>query len=225
MSRQINLYNPIFLKQKKYFSAATMVQGLGLILIGLLLLVAYAQLQLSIRTKQAADSAALLLKTKAQLITINSKFAPLQSDPVLDLEIKDTESEIQSVEHVFDALKSGEFGDTKGYSSYFRAFARQIVDGLWLTGITIYGAGHDINLSGRTSKPELVPVYLTKLKREPEMQGKSFAALDMKIPKLDPSPESDAKPGKTPAFAPYIEFNLQSIDDGDAGATAGAKSK
>ncbi|HXA48379.1 MAG TPA: MSHA biogenesis protein MshI, partial [Burkholderiaceae bacterium] len=69
MSHQINLYNPIFLKQKKYFSAATMVQGLAVILLGCLLLVGYAQLQLSIRTREAAESAAQLLKTKGQLIT------------------------------------------------------------------------------------------------------------------------------------------------------------
>ena len=31
MSQQINLFNPIFMKQKKYFSVTTMLQALGLI--------------------------------------------------------------------------------------------------------------------------------------------------------------------------------------------------
>lgn len=225
MSQQINLFNPIFLKQKKYFSAATMAQGLGLILLGCLLLVAYAEFQLSIRTREAAASAAQLLKTKGQLISVSAQFAPHESDPALDKEIKDAETDVKSVQRVFDALQSGEFGNTKGYSGYFRAFSRQIVDGLWLTGISIYGAGRDINLSGRTLKPELVPAYLTRLKRETNMQGKSFAALEIVTPKVEDATNADSRQAKSPAVPPYVEFVLQSSDDSDTAAPAGAKSK
>ena len=215
MSQQINLFNPIFLKQKKYFSAVTMVQGLGMILLGCLLLVAYAEFQLSLRTHEAAASSALLLKTQAQLITIKAQFAPHQSDPVLDKQIADTEADINAAQRVFDALQSGEFGDTKGYSVYFRDFSREIVEGLWLTDINIHGAGHDINLCGRTTNPELVPVFLNHLRREQDMQGKSFSSLEMRLTKPDAAPGADgadsscASP-KPAGHTPYIEFTLQS---------------
>lgn len=225
MSQQINLFNPIFLKQKKYFSAVTMAQGLGVILLGCLLLVAYAEFQLSIRAKEAAASTALLLKTKADLIAISAKFAPHQSDPALDVEIKNAETDINSVQRVFDTLQSGELGNANGYSSYFRAFSRQIVDGLWLTDISIRGSGRDIGLSGRTLNPELVPVYLTRLRRETDMQGKSFSTLEMRVPKADPSASADSRTAKSPAMAPYVEFTLQSSEDSDMAAAAGANSK
>ena len=35
MSQQINLFNPLFLEKKKYFSAVTMTQALGLIVLGM----------------------------------------------------------------------------------------------------------------------------------------------------------------------------------------------
>ena len=35
MSQQINLYNPLFLEKKKYFSAVTMTQAIGLIVVGM----------------------------------------------------------------------------------------------------------------------------------------------------------------------------------------------
>ena len=35
MSQQINLYNPLFLKREKYFSARTMLQALGVIALAL----------------------------------------------------------------------------------------------------------------------------------------------------------------------------------------------
>lgn len=221
MSQQINLFNPIFLKQKKYFSAPAMVQGLGLILFGCILLIAYADFQLSIRARQAAATTAQLLKTREQLLAVTAQFAPHQGNPALDAEIKKTQSDIASMQRVFDALQKGEFGNTKGYSGYFRAFSRQIVDGLWLTGIDIAGAGNDISLRGRALDPELVPAYLTRLKRESEMQGKSFSALEIRAPKADTAENKDSKSAKAPA---YVEFYLQSSAAADA-ASAGAMNK
>ncbi|HSY28308.1 MAG TPA: MSHA biogenesis protein MshI, partial [Burkholderiaceae bacterium] len=112
MSQQINLFNPIFLKQKKYFSAVAMAQGLGLIFLGCLLLVVYAKFQVSLRSREAAVSSAQLLKTKGQLISITAQFAPHQSDPALDQKIKDAEANVKSLQGIFDALQSGEFGST-----------------------------------------------------------------------------------------------------------------
>ena len=42
MSQQINLFNPIFMKQRKYFSLLAMLQALGLIVAGALLFYGYA---------------------------------------------------------------------------------------------------------------------------------------------------------------------------------------
>ena len=42
MSQQINLYNPIFLKQEKHFSARTMLQATGVVLLGAAGVCAYA---------------------------------------------------------------------------------------------------------------------------------------------------------------------------------------
>ena len=40
MSQQINLFNPLFMRKEKYFSARTMLQSLGLIVLGLVVLYA-----------------------------------------------------------------------------------------------------------------------------------------------------------------------------------------
>ncbi len=56
MSQQINLFNPIFLKQKKHFSAATMAQALGLILLGCVILSAYVSYRVNVRAAEAQHS-------------------------------------------------------------------------------------------------------------------------------------------------------------------------
>ena len=221
MSQQINLFNPIFLKQKKYFSATTMAQALGLILLGCLLMVAYADIQLSKRTKEAADTAAQLVRTRDQLITVTTQFTSHTNEQALDDEINNAQLDVKAMQHVFDALHSGEFGDTKGYSGYFRGFSRQIMSGLWLTGVSIVGAGHAINLHGRATSVDLVPAYLERLRREDEMKGKSFSALEIQRPMVDAEGGGDAKAAKMTVPANYIDFELQSSDAPESLAAPG----
>ena len=120
-------------------------------------------------------------------------------------------------------VMNGGLGDTKGYSEYMRAFARQSVNGLWLTGFTMQGAGAEIELRGRTLQPELVPAYLGRLRDEAVMKGKSFATLAMGLPeKLETAQgEGRASAAEAAEKAPYIEFTLRSsgiaVDEGKAG--------
>lgn len=209
MSQQINLFNPIFLKQKKYFSATAMAQALGLILIGSVLALAYAYYQTSNLSREAIAVAAQLNASQARLVTVNAEYGLRPKSKSLEDEIQKTEAETKALQQVFDILQKGEFGNTKGYADYFRAFSRQIVDGLWITGFNILGAGNEIGLQGRALQAEAVPVYINRLKREPVMLGKSFATLEMQVPLVE-QPKSGPSNDTQLAPAAYIEFNLQS---------------
>lgn len=204
MSQQINLFNPIFLKQKKYFSAVAMAQALGLILLGALLLSVYSRHQFSGIRKEASNTAAQLSLVHAQLNQIKAEYAPRQKSQALEHGVRKTEAEVKSLQQVFDTLQKGEIGNTDGYSAYMRAFSSQIVDGLWLTGFSIVGAGTELGLQGLALRPELVPAYINRLKREPVIQGKTFSTLDMH------SLQKSTRPGADSAAAPYVEFDLRS---------------
>jgi hypothetical protein len=205
MSQQINLFNPIFLKQKKYFSAVTMVEALALILFGCILLTIYARLQLSTLTAEAAVTTNQLKAAQTQLAKVTAEYGPKQKNKMLEAELQEAETNVISLQRVFEILKKGEFGNTKGYAEYWRAFARQSTDGVWLTGLSIYGAGNEIGVKGRALQPEMVPAYITRLKREPIMQGKSFSALEMQAPDAQSTDKS-----KQNTDVPYIEFSLHS---------------
>lgn len=213
MSQQINLFNPIFLKQKKYFSALTMMQALGLLLLGSLLLVAFSTYKVSALSKEAIATSTQLALAQTQLAKVTAEFAPRSKSTLLDDDIQKTETEVKSLQQVFDILKKGDFGNTKGYSEYMRAFSRQIVSGVWLTGFSIRGAGNEIGLQGRALRPELVPAYIGRLKHEPAMQGKSFATLEMQVPQIDQVKKGETGPATGVAqrvSAGYIDFSLQS---------------
>jgi Tfp pilus assembly protein PilN len=209
MSQQINLFNPIFLKQKKYFSAVAMLQALGLLVLGSALLATYASLQASGLRDEAVITTKQLETAQAQLSQAKAEYAPRSKSQALENQIQKTEVELQSLKQVFEVLNKGDIGNTKGYSEYLRAFSRQIIDGVWLTGLSLVGAGNEIAVQGRALQPELIPAYMNRLKREPVMQGKFFGTLEMQVPQMEQLAKGDAGEAKQRGLAGYIEFHLR----------------
>jgi TolA-binding protein len=212
MSQQINLFNPIFLKTKKYFSAIAMTQALGLLILGSALVAGYAHFQVASLSREAVATSKQLADAQMQLARIRVENVPLQKSQALQNQIAKSEMEMQSLKQVFDILQAGDIGNTKGYSEYLRAFSRQIVDGVWLTGLSLVGAGNEIGVDGRALHPELVATYMNRLKREPVLQGKSFGTLQMQVPQAEQAAKSgsNAMPNvvKQGGLAGYIEFSL-----------------
>jgi Tfp pilus assembly protein PilN len=206
MSQQINLFNPIFLKQKKYFSTVAMGQALSLLVLGTALVAGYATYQVSMLKHEAVATNDQVLQAQTQFVKVSAEYGVKPKNPALEQQVKQLEGDIQALRLVFDTLQKGDIGNTKGYSGYLQAFARQIVDGVWLTGVTLVGAGNEIGLQGRALQPELVPAYMSRLKREPVMQGKSFGTLEMQVPQTEAS-KDPAKP-KPAELAGFIEFSL-----------------
>ena len=192
MSQQINLFNPIFLQKKKYFSALTMVQGLGMIALGVALLAAYAAFELSRLRPEARAITAQLEAARAQFSVVQAQ-TERRRDPGLEAEVQRMEAQVLAMQRVADKLRANEgVAMTDGYSDYMGAFARQIVDGLWLTSFSIDEAGGQISISGAAVRPELIPLYLQRLGREHVLRGKAFDVLEMaSAPTEGKSRESD----------------------------------
>ncbi len=203
MSQQINLYNPIFLKQKKIFSSQTMAQALGLLALGLLAFYGYARYQVANLQTEAGRGAKRLVAAQTRAERMAQEFGPRPKSADLETKIQQAEAELKALQAVQGALKQGSLAGADGFSPYLKAFARQTVEGLWLTGFSV--SGSEMAISGRTLKPELVPEYIRRLSEEPVMQGRKFAMLEMRQPEAPP-----AKDGKPAAVPRFIEFTLQS---------------
>lgn len=205
MSQQINLFNPIFLKQKKYFSVVAMLQALGLIVLGSAVFYGYAVYQVAQLSKQADEMGKRYVAEQARLVKFSNDFSLQRSAQKLEEELKQLEAQAKAQENVLTTLKSGVIGNTEGYSEYMRAFARQSVNGLWLTAFDIVGDGAQMSLGGAVVSPQLVPSYIQRLGRERVMHGKTFSTLQMQQPKKDGD-----------RIVPrYVEFNLRSATIGE----------
>ena len=180
MSQQINLYSPIFLGKKKYFSAATLLQGLVLIAISMTTFYAYALYQVSALGSQSADMDKHLTIERARLVKVTAEFAPQQQSNTLEEEIRLVETQLATNQKIVAAFKGGAISTTKGFSEFMQALARQSVNGLWLTGFDVSGSESNMTISGRTLFPALVPVYLQRLNSEPTLKGRQLVSLQMR---------------------------------------------
>ena len=210
MSQQINLFNPIFMKQRKYFSLLTMLQALALVVSGSLLFYAYAWHQVGQLDKQYVENTRQFEADQMRLAKLATEFSPQQSNQLLQDEVRQLEKNLADQTQLVDTLKSGVIGNTTGYSQYMSAFARQVVAGLWLTGFKVTGDGAQISLNGAVTDGKMLPDYIQRLGNEPSMRGKSFSTLQMQQVKSIPGKDS-----KLPPVPRYVEFTLQSAADSE----------
>ena len=116
-----------------------------------------------------------------------------------------------------DILKSGAIGSTEGYTGFMRAFARQIVNGLWLTDLASRAAGKAFRSTGAPCAPSWFPLYLRRLNQEPVMQGREIGSLQIGAPKAGP-PGCGGRPGPTRAPLPRIQPPIGRAGEGGESA-------
>lgn len=214
MRQQVNLFSPLFRRQEKKFSARAMLQASGAVVIGIALL--YGLLWWSVLAQRAHARTLATEQAEAvrRLADVSQRIPIPRSDPRLEREVRDLEHRLQAIERLRAVGTRDLFQGVSGYSDYFIAFARQSVSGLWLTGITVAGAGEELVLEGRAYDPALVPRYLDRLSGERALQGSEFEVFQLVRPEVD---EGKGEKRAQPRLASHVEFVIKTVDKKPAG--------
>jgi hypothetical protein len=221
MSQQINLFNPQFQPQKKLFTAKGMACVLGVLVVGIAVAGVFAKVRVARLETEVAQGEERVQKAQKRLETATAEFAPRTKDTRLEAELAEAQNERDALRRVADVIQRGDLGNTQGYAEYFKALARQSVDGLWLTGVSITGAGMDIGVRGRALDAALVPGYLSRLRNERVLQGKPVGSMQIGQAATVNVRGADGKDADAPA--PYVEFSLQSAAGAAAAPAAGGQ--
>jgi hypothetical protein len=211
MSQNINLFTPAFRKQRRVLTLGTVAQCLGVTLAALLGYHIYLGLQVSGLAAELQVAEGMVRSQKGYVDNLKGRTAALKPDAQLDADIARLENELKIAREAMAALKGGAFGNQQGYAEYLRAFSRQSLSGLWLTGFSIAGGG-ELEIRGRVLSPDLLPSYIQRLNREEVLAGRSFARLEMSRPKPEPVADKDKAAGKAPLVPRYLEFSLIAMD-------------
>jgi type IV pilus assembly PilN-like protein len=217
VSQQINLYNLALLPKPDLFSGRMILITLFTLCIVLLLGNGASAYLASRASAREALSSGRLAQIQAEITRLTQEVSARKPSPQLTAEMESLDALLAARNEVIGVLKSGVLGDTKGVSEYFRAFARQTVDGLWLTGFTVVGAGNDISIEGRALRADLVPIYIQRLGREDALRGHGFATLSVQ------PPTEVTLNGETRKVGDFLEFHMASRTPDTPAARAPAR--
>ncbi len=217
MSQQINLFNPALRKRRIVLTAGRVVLFCALTVVAVVGLLFYEQQVIAGLKTELAAAQNLLKAQRTHVERITAARAARTKDTTLENEISRLEAALEQTRTQMETLRGSDAGDPQGFAEYLRAFSRQSVDGLWLTGVDILADG-EITIRGRTLNPALVPDYIQRLDREQALRGRSFAALNMGRPAPAPSSSPGQKQQELPRF---LEFSLATAEPGSGAGPAG----
>lgn len=174
MKQQVNLYQPIFRKQRIIFSAQTMLlAGLGF----LVLLAAYAvlidwrvtSLETELDRQMQAEQRAI-----GQIARIRETLPPPEASPELAAHVERLAERRDRLRQTAELLRTRVPESRPRLRPRLEALARRHPDGLWLTGVELAASGDTLRLRGRALSARLVPTFLDRLSGEPVLEGLSF---------------------------------------------------
>ncbi|MEW6352741.1 MAG: PilN domain-containing protein [Pseudomonadota bacterium] len=183
--QQINLYQPIFRKQRKVFSALALFQVCLAMIAGLLLIYVYARWQVQELEQVLARLQAQQVAAVSRVEDLNKRYAGRTKSAALEQEVARLEADVAAKQTVLQSFSGGGFGNSAGFSKYLEGLAKQRVEGMWLTGLSISAGGGALTIFGSTLAPELVPAFLQQLGKEPAFAGAEFKTLLMERPNTD----------------------------------------
>lgn len=177
--QQVNLYQPIFRRQRLPFSAGVMGINIGIAALLMLAATLFAMYQLH-ELQQGTDTLEeKKQQLQVQLDAVREKLKPRKLNHLLLAQKGRLDSDLADARRLSRLLANEIEEQGRPYSVYFRGLAESSIEGLWLEQLKISQGGGLLSLSGAALKPELVPRLLQALKNKDAFEGHSFGEVRM----------------------------------------------
>lgn len=193
MRQQVNFYQPQFRERAAPLPADLLLKVCGAVFAAMLIIYGFAANRVDGVASEmrviAAQEAAAVKRLENLRGTINSVLGEQSWAERLEEASRLLEERESSL-----LLVSGtRLGNADGFSGHLMALARQSIDGIWLTRISLSAQGDETWFEGVSLKADSVPVYLQGLAAEAAFADQRFRRLN-----IDREPEGR---GDTVTFA------------------------
>jgi len=214
MAQNVNLYDAALRITRDWLGAQTFVLAIAAAVAAVVLAAGAAHWSASRVAAPAAELDAALQVQRAAAQALAGQVETLRPDARLVAEVASAQATLEQRQAALRLLHAGGLGRPQGHAAALQAFARQSIDGLWLTGLVLHD--DDMALRGRAVDASLIPAYVSRLRREAALQGRALRALDIRRPAPPAGAASAAAAGPAAAdpWAGVVEFTLA----GSAGA-------
>ena len=188
MPQQINLRNPIFLTQKRYFSASTMARSLVVFLVLGTLLSAYWNWTLQTLNEGYRQSLSTnqreIDRLQAALQLSRANAGP--ADPATLKELEAHSAELQQREVLLRELRRGLLREGYGHAARLQLLARSIPPQAWVTEVRADDVR--LELSGYTLEPAALNGWVARLAESPLLEGQQLSVVKVERVKAESRP-------------------------------------
>jgi len=199
VQQQINLYQPMFRKQEKIFSARTMLLVFAITIAFFAAIYGYARWNVYSLVAESAKLGQQHDNEMKRLDDLARRYPVKQKNRETEAELASLQQERKTKQFLIKTLSGRSIGNDEGFSSYFEGVARQRPDGMWLRRFELEQGGEVIGIHGSSLRPELVPAFLQRLSAEATFEDNGFQIFRM---------QRDA------TNAAAVNFSLRSVAEG-----------
>ena len=211
MTPNINLYDASLKTRRDLLGPGPALAMIGTAVVCIALAIGWAR-DAATRLGPIAEEGAVGLQARQRALqTAADSSAAKKPDPQVQNAVADAQRTLLQRRAALQMLAASPIDSEGGLAARLEALARQSVEGLWLTGMVL--RQDDVVLKGRALQPQLIPVYVQRLDREPSLQGRAFKALEVVRPLEKPARGASAAATEGDVAAPaqhsvYVEFTL-----------------
>ena len=219
MPQQINLYTPVLVTQKRYFSANVMVQALAALGLAGAAFIAHEVTNLRSRTEALKRTLVTQTQTLAALqqTIVQRKAATVPAGLTLAQDLQARRAELLHLLNTEVQLQRGLFRPGEGHAARLALVARSIPATAWVTGVK--ADPERLEVSGFTLDPDSLNGWIDQLAASSLLTGQRLAAVSVAKVTAGANPVS-----VTPeASRPLWSFNLISSLDKPLAETGGAR--
>ena len=177
MAQQINLYSPILLTPKRYFSAQAMAQALAAFGVGLGLLCGWTLYSTQALQRDLLSATTLHRAERQRLVATLAQRPAAASDSAILQELAAAEKQLAERQRLRRGLTQGLVSEGHSHSAWLRLLAQTVPGPVWLTEVKLGVRG--VELSGMTQQPETLRPWLGVLSGHPLAGGHAFAAVQV----------------------------------------------
>lgn len=177
MPQQINLCTPIFLTQKRYFSAQTMASALGVfVLLGGLLsgYWSWTLKTVSDGYRQSVETNQREIERLKSAVRVNRDNAA-PADAALVQALQASQAELARREQLLAELQRGLLREGLGHAARLQLVAQSIPPQAWVTAIR--AEEQRLELSGYTLEPSALNGWMERLARSPLLEGQRLSVV------------------------------------------------
>lgn len=176
--QEINLYLPEFRPRSEPLNARHM----GIVVLVVLLAIVLWSFWSLARTSQLETDLELERETlqgvQEQVQTLTAQL-PARRGASVEQQMVQLRSEVQRREQILRLITRQNLGNAEGFSLQLQTLARQSMKDLALSRVSLLSGGSYVELVGRVRQPELVPVYLQRLRAEQSFAQVGFGVIDV----------------------------------------------